>query len=1852
MNQNLLDQFNGEEIAVVGMAGRFPGAETIDDYWRNLHAGVESITTYTDDELRAAGVSEDLLANPGYVKSGKPLDSMEMFDAGFFGFGPRDAAILDPQHRHFLECSWEALEHAGYDPARFDGSIGVFGGSGHNAYLFYNLLSNPSLLESVGFFLLRHTGNDKDFLTTRVSYLLNLKGPSINVQTACSTSLVAVHMACQSLLNSECDMALAGGVTLELPHRQGYLYQEGEILSPDGHCRAFDANSEGTVFGSGVGVVTLRRLDDAVEAGDTIHAIIRGSAINNDGLGKANYLAPSVDGQAEAIADAIDIANITADTITYVETHGTGTRIGDPIEVEALTQAFRRSTDARGFCRIGSAKTNIGHLDTAAGIAGFIKTVLALKHRQLPASLKFSAPNPMINFDASPFQVNAELIDWQTDGFPRRAGVNSLGVGGTNAHVILEEAPQLAPSGPSRAWQLLPISAKSEAALNKATENLATYLSDNPEFNLADVAYTLQTGRQPFQHRRVLVCQDTADATSALKEASSQRVLNGSEQLEAPSIIFMFPGQGAQYVQMAHDLYQTEALFRETIDYCAMLLQPHLGLDLRDLLYPTTVTEETSTRLQQTAIAQPALFVIEYALAQLWMDWGIQPTAMIGHSIGEYVAACLAGVFSLEDALALVTKRGQLMQSLPSGAMLAVFAPEETTQQFLSEDLSLAAINGPALCVVSGSFEEIELLQGRLDQAEIQCRRLTTSHAFHSHMMDPILDTFAHEVSQVALHPPQIPYISNLSGTWVSEQQTTDPHYWASHIRQAVRFADGVHEILESQNDVLFLEVGPGKALNTFVKQQTGQSGIISLRHPKVQHSDVAFLLQSLGQLWLAGVEIDWDGFYEEETRYRIPLPTYPFEHKRYWIEPGKIIALGTEATPVEEEEEEPERTLEDWFYHPVWQEAALAQSPTMDPARWLVFSDSQGLGQSLTAALSEAGHQVTVVGVGEQFIQIDAQTYSLNPATSSDYETLVNSLAEEGQLPDQIVHLWTLNTRAESETQRQFYDKNQQLGFYSLLYLSQALSSADLPDSVTLNIVTNGLQAVNGEVPCYPEKGTLNGPHAVIPKEFPNLRSRLIDVTPVTDFGALVGQLQAEISSPVTEKTAIAYRGATRWIQTYESTPMVEKPAATPLRPGGTYLITGGLGGIGLAVAEYLAREAEANLVLISRSGLPERTAWETWLQAHPDNDKTSHRIRQVQALEELGAEVLVTQANVADKAELTATIKQAKTRFGSINGVLHAAGTIDDNLIPLKTAESIEPVLAPKIHGTLLLAELIQDEPLDFLLLFSSTSAIIGPAGQIDYVAANAFMDAFAHHRQGQASYPTIAINWGAWQEVGMTVNLAQELGLITVDPIEKPVAYPLLDAKTETEETDTYTAQYTLSTWLLDEHRIQDGDALIPGTGYLELARAAYEERGQAAVELRDVFFFAPFMLNGDDEKQIKIVLSKERESEFVIMSQNGAGPQEHVRGQAVPLPSGELKRLDLAEISAHCQSRTEEFSENVSPHLVFGPRWNNLCRVSYGIGEALATLELPEAYLADLNHYRLHPAMLDMATAGAQSIVPGLDTDQDFFVPFSYGVLRVFHPLPQKIYSHIRHKPGEAGQTDTILFDVTIIDEGGRVLVEIESFMMRRVNESQAIGGAKESPAAQAAVTASEVDHPILALLREGIAPDQGVEALARIIANPIHSQVVVVSQDLNHLIEQTCRTAETQRALKQNGAEQAGFGIPRPDLSTPYQAPGNETETEISAIWQEYLGFNQIGIHDDFFELGGHSLMLTQIITKVRKVTQINVPLSVLFDFSTIAEFAAEIDKRKNAGTSEPAAPSIQRLSRSAYRVKRSALQEA
>jgi len=1364
------------DIAIIGMSGRFPGAPNLEMFWRNLRDGVESITFFTDEELKARGVPASYLRAPNFVKAAPVLEGIDQFEAAFFGYAPREAQLLDPQHRLLLECAWEALENAGYNPYAFPGMIGVFAGTSLSTYLLFNLMTNPVFSDSEHSFEAM-ISNDKDFLSTRISYHLNLRGPSLDVQTGCSTSLVATHLACEALLSFQCDMALTGGVSVNVPQRTGYFYEEGGITSPDGHCRAFDAAAAGTLFGSGAGIVVLKRLDDALRDRDNILAVIKSSAVNNDGSLKIGYTAPSVEGQAEVIARTLALADIDPTTIQYIETHGTGTALGDPIEVMALTRTFRASTETKQFCALGAVKSNIGHLDAAAGVAGLIKTVLALQHKQLPPSLHFQQANPKLDLENSPFYVNATLKPWPLSPTPSRAGVSSFGIGGTNAHIILEEAPPTEENVPERTetYQLLLLSGRTETALAQATTNLAHHWRAHPSLTAADVAYTLQTGRKRFNYRRALVCQGRDDGLEKLEQLTPQAVFTAYAEANERPVVFMFPGGGAQYIDMGRDLYEQETVFQEAVDECAAILKPLLGYDLRRRIYAQVIDEAATERFKDTGLALPALFTVSYATARLLMAWGIKPAAMIGHSLGEYVAAALSGVFSLADALALVVRRGYLFEQLPEGAMVSVPLAAAETHPFMNEQLSFAAINGPGQCVVAGPVAALEQFTTHLEAEEIEYRRLPIHVAAHSVMVEPLVATFSQFVATLPRHEPQIPFISNVTGTWITAAEAMDPAYWGRHLRQTVQFGDGINTLL-AEPGYVFLEIGPGRTLSTLARFQASkeqrQAILSTLRHPYDQVDDNAFLLETLGKLWLAGVALSWPEIYGAEAPQRVPLPTYPFERQRYWIEPGQTTTAA--AAP-----QGKLPNISDWFYTQNWQRAAArprlsAQTLNRQTGRWLIFDDGGTLGQALADQLRQAGQEIVQVTAGARFYS--GHSYTIRPDMRSDYDALIRELSQQEKMPDRVVHLWNIVETEADFAQTQGY------GFYSLLYLSQAIQAYQPNADLSLWIVTNGLYQIESRDSVNPYKATVLGPATIIAQEHERIRCYTVDVVPPPDaqIDRLAHFLLAEMVKPSATHT-LAYRGLQRWERVFTPLPALgdDEEKGWPLRPRGTYLITGGLGNVGLQLADYLSRQVQARLVLVGRSPFPAHESWTEYLAEHDTDDPLSLKIRKLQAIEAAGGEIMLAMADVADLAQMQAVLTQAEVQFGPVHGVIHAAGMAGETtitLIPELSPAECERHFQAKVHGTQALGHLLQGCELDFVLLFSSNVSVLGGLGATAYAAANYFMDSFAA-AQDMNGQRWISANWDGWlghEQASLSGSFRTSIDQFAMHPHESNEAF----------------------------------------------------------------------------------------------------------------------------------------------------------------------------------------------------------------------------------------------------------------------------------------------------------------------------------------------------------------------------------------------------------------------------------------------------------------------------------------------
>jgi acyl transferase domain-containing protein len=1742
-------------IAIVGRAGRFPAARNVPEFWAMLAEGRVATQMRSEADLLAAGVSPRLLADPNYVRAANILPDMECFDAGFFGFSPRDASILDPQHRHFLECGWEALEDAGHMPERFGGKIGVYAGSGMQAYLPFNLLSNPKLVEDVGMFLLRHTGNDKDFLPTRLSYLLNLTGPSVAVQTACSTSLVAVHMGVNALLNMECDMVLAGGVTIELPHRHGYLFAEGEILSPDGLCRAFDDASEGTVFGSGAAMVVLRRYADAVADGDDIKAVILGSAINNDGSGKASYLAPSVDGQAEAAAEALALAGLEAGDISYIEAHGTGTPIGDPIELLALQQVYGAAPS--GSIGIGSVKTNIGHLDTAAGAASLIKVVEALRHGHLPASLNFRTPNSRFDFAGSPFRVLAEGRAWPREGRPRRAAINSLGVGGTNAHLIVEEAPPAQVAGPDAGgWQIFPFSTRTPAAMEATRARWVDFLGrpDVPE--ACDIAHTLRTGRRAFPERLAIAARSAGDLATLMTEARSPLVLTGRAADKPPKVLFLFPGGGAQYPGAGAGMLAQSPVFAKAVADCFAALPADVPVDLHDTMFRSTLEDAPARqRLGQSGYAIPALFILEYAYAQVWKDWGITPDAILAHSVGEYAGAVTAGILGLGDALRIVTLRGRVMDDAPPGAMTTLPVDEGRARELIGADLDIAALNGREATVISGPIEAISALEARLQGSEHEPRRIHIDVAAHSRQLEGQLERFRAGFAGVRFGKATVPMLSSLRGDWGQGDDFASADYWVRHLRHTVRFAQTVEKALEDPNWVV-IEVGPGQTLGPLVAEIAEARAILPSA-PRVRDrvDEMGVALAALGGLWAHGVDC-----LPATKGRRISLPTYAFERQRHWVEPGRGAAA-----PGEGADARAPLTrispMDQWFETPAWQ-AEPDRAGAVDLAgEWLVLAGADAISNAVLARLSGASAKVTTVRAGPAFAS-GADGFVLRPDNPDDFDALADALP---RVPERILSLFALDPATQA------------FAFDAAYLVARLLQGAGIAAGTTLGLASVGAASVRGEAARAPEGAMLIGPLRVAPREVPGLATVLVDVDgEAGPEQAADGLLRAVTGQEGAGSDHIAVRDGQNHVLRRARMPVPEPQGLpTRLRQGGSYVVTGGTGGIGRLMALWLARAAGAKLTLVSRNALEDAALRES--------------------IEAAGGKVLFAKADVADRAALARALDQARAAFGAIHGVIHAAGVMQDAPLGVKSLEEAHSVMAPKVMGGANLAALLPDGTLDFLAVISSTSVVIGPPGQTDYVAANAWLEALAASRKDGLS-----IAWGVWRDTGMA---ARSYG--PEQAVTGAGANPVLGLReNKADGCVTFTTmRHPVKDWVLADHVVA-GVPILPGTAYLELAQmAARDVLGEQPFEMVSLSLSSPMAFVDAKPRQVTLRMVPIRNGyDLSVESARVAGGEaiEHARLQirSVSKADGSLPaRLSEKAPVGRAAPGGEAAQAGI---IAFGPRWQNTGKLHLAADEAAGDFALPDVFRSDLATHALHPALLDMAMTVGLNLIAGI-TDQGatlVHVPMSADRIRVFRPIPARLTSRailVRHDPGRVAA-----FDVLLSDPSGAVIAVIERLTMRAVEAATL-----NAPALPAVEPQRLTDE----LLHTGIQSTEAEALFGRVFSAAVRGQVIS-PVDLNVVRLRLAEPAAPRPAERKPAAKAGARGVIRDPIAA-----------RVAEIWGDVLGVPDVQAGDDFFGLGGHSLNAVHVFSRLRKEYQVNLPLAVLFEAPTVQSLSALIAAR-------------------------------
>ncbi len=1380
---------NGQEIAVIGLSGRFPEAADIHEFWDNLAKDRESIRFFSEQELLEAGIDKSVLSNPNYIKANGVLDNIEEFDAPFFDMNPREVYLMDVQHRVFLECAWQALESAAIDPQRTRCPIGVFASCGfatRSIDLFSQAKSKQNMSELYQVLI----QNDKDFLATLTSYKLDLTGPSMTVQTACSSSAVAVHMACQSLLTGDSDIALAGGAKIFLPQISGYIYVPGMILSPDGHCRPFDANAKGIISSNGCGIVVLKRYAEAVQDGDNILAVILGSAINNDGHDKVGISAPSVNGQRQVILDALHVSEVEPQSISYVEAHGTGTLIGDPIEVQALTLAYREYTEDKQFCGLGSVKSNLGHLDAAAGVTGLIKAILALQHREIPATVNFTRANEKLNLPESPFYVIDKLTPWDRPE-PLRAGVSSFGVGGTNVHMILEQAPKREQSAASGREHIIVLSAKSATSLDRTRDRLALFLNNHKTLSIDEVAHTLQTGRQELDHRFACVSDSIESAVASLQSAQAKDATSSGT---VKPVAFLFPGQGAQYVNMGRALYDDFEVFRNALTECADLFQDISHVDLLPILFPaSTQTDETSEQLLQTELAQPALFMIEYSLAKLWMSMGIQPDVMLGHSVGEITAACLADVISLEHAIYMITQRGRLLQSLPAGAMLAINRPINEIEPFLPENISIAAINTPNSVVVSGLEMDIESLRSKLSAKRIASIRVQTSHAFHSHMMDPILPEFKHYMARVRVHTdPRIPYFSSLTGDWISLADLEDKTYWSRHIRHTVQFSRAL-ERLWQEMDPVFIEVGPGRVLSTFAENHSQKPEscmtVASLPHAKEKCPVSHHFMKSMGRLWQAGQPIEWSAMHAPAKR--VMLPGIVFDKQRFEIEVSGF-SFGT--TP---------QQSDSLYYRPVWRRglSRVKSDPTDHKAHQIILFTHDT--QIPVGDLFDNVHaDIYRVCPGERFGRRNNE-FEIRPDQPGDYQELITRM--DPSQPILVVHAWLYDSRQrpDGDPDVECLQRAAQMGFMSLVLFLQNSKSLE-KTSVDILVLTNRVFDVLGNECLAPEKNSMIGAVLSANQEYPHVNCYLLD----TDNDRIpVYPVLSEMQNNSHRMAAMRHRRL--WFREYE--PVQMQQGSLTIKSGQALLITGGTGMLGLLFAKAIAEQANVHLFLVARTKFPHQDEWHRMINDDQTDAKMKRKYQQLIEIQETGTRLTLVQADISkvdQVQQLRTTIEQM---HGSVDGIIHCAGLVDPRFfrtLANMDTEILESHLSAKIIGLLNLAQVFEDADLDFCMLASSLSAILGGLGFAAYAGSNAILDALAWQKN-RCNNNWISVNWDGWHSDNGHA-LDSRLNSTAITPAQGQQA--VLDLLSHVPETQILVSpsdlQYRLKHWVQDE---QDQDRM---------------------------------------------------------------------------------------------------------------------------------------------------------------------------------------------------------------------------------------------------------------------------------------------------------------------------------------------------------------------------------------------------------------------------------------------------------
>ncbi|SPT57301.1 type I polyketide synthase [Actinomadura madurae] len=1758
-------------IALIGLAARLPGAADAARFWDNLRTGHEAVRFPSDEELLAAGVPASMLADSGYVKAVAETPELEMFDADFFGFTPRDATLLDPQIRLFLEVGHTAVEDAGYDPARIADGAGVFGAVGVNRYLDLHVRRPTGYEANSSGNAALSTLSHPDYAATHLAYRFGFRGPALTVSTACSSSAVAVHLACQALRTGECDIAVAAGSEVEMPAHSGYLWDPGGPLSPDGHVRPFDHRAAGTVFGTGAGAVVLKRLDDALADGDRVRAVIRASAMSNDGAAKAGFTTPGVSGQVQAVREAMVLAGVEAPDVSFIEAHATGTPLGDPIEVTALAQAHRPLGADRIDSPIvlGSVKGNIGHLGHASGIASLIKLVLCIEHEQLVPTVNFAEPNPRLSLDTTPFVIGDRTTPWPRDAArPRIAGLSSFGFGGTNVHLVVQEGPPVRHSPAARRPQVIVLSARTPEAARVYQERAAAALDGAGAGQYADTAGVLQDGRTRHAARSAVVARDAAEAARTLPAAP---IRTG----DALPVIFAFPGQAAQYPAMAADLHGADPVFTEAMDTCLEAFAQH-GVRLEGHW-----RDPDASALADTTVAQPLLFSVEFALAEMWRSWGITPAGVLGHSIGELTAGAVAGVFDLPDAVRLVCARAEAMAAMPPGGLVAVSAGAEEVSGLLPDEVSVAVVNGPRQVVLASPADRLDEVQALLRERRLNFRLLPVPHAFHSPHMAQAATKFDLAFADVRSHEPAVPVFSSAAGG-PAGAETGLARFWSDQLVRPVRFDLAVDHLLGG-NDRLLLEVGPGHTLTRLAREhravRAGTSGAVATLPARAGDDELLSVLEAAAALWTEGHELNWAAVRQREAFHRLPAPTYPYRRSRHWLPlrgtvPDRTPEEGGEGTVAPEPEDVAAGhdgvtpfTTATWVEEP---RPANRRTGAGAPAVAVVPADHEA-SLPVLLALRQAGYRPVVVRPGAAFAE-EGEEFRVRLDRPEQFGNVLTALADRGKRPALLVH--ALSMAVLDRPSRTNLDEQLDSTLHSLVALVQH-GGRHSPEADLLVLAGRSVDLTGAE-PLDPAKAALHGAVRSLAMETPDLTCRLVDVSdPVREE-----DLAAEITATGTDRV-VALRGPGRWVRTDRLyTP--DAPAAPAVRRGGVYVLTGGLGDLGLAVAGALADTGlRPHLVLLGRHGIA------------ADDERRRARVA---ALEAAGATVSVEECDVGDHRSMRRVLDILRTRHGAVHGIVHLAGVAGGGTLLGRDRDDTAAVLWPKAMGTVVLAELLADQPpLDFFVTFSSRAAVDGLLGGADYAAANAFADAQSR-LMARAGIPAVSLNWPAWHTVGMAVRPepapeGSRTWSAVLDPREHPV---------------------------LDEHRI-DGVPVLPGTGHLDLVVRAYREVIEphaGPLRLTDVVFQRPLPV--PEARQVEVLFRPDGPGwRFAV----GSTPATGAGGENVRYATGCVVSMDADEIAtppgpgASLQNLRERLTapspdhgEEDHPRLfAVGPRWDIVRGVTTGPDhgdELLIELALPEAFQPDLDVHPLHPAVLDCATSAVRR--PATD---GLSLPFGYESLELHADLPAESVSHIRRRPSGAG---LIVADIDLYTAGGSLVARIAGFSMRQVIDG----------------TFLPDEGPV-----DGIAPEHG-GALFLSLLGTRHPYQVSVRPHVNGVPVRTTVIAGAP-TLPPPRVTEPGAPTPSSRVAAPVAAPAatpvaaavtsGSVRDRLAALWERVLGIAPSGELADFFELGGNSLSAVELMSEIRAEFGIRTGIVTLFDHPTLGALA-EIIAAEGAAT--------------------------